>query len=104
MSFLNEVVNAAPHISVISQIEVLGYNAPVAAQKLLADFMNDAEIAQLSEVIVQKTIEIRKLHKIKLPDAIIAATALVNGYQLISRDTNDFKNVSGLTVIDLHAV
>ena len=102
MDFLSEVVNDVPQVSVISKIEVLGYNAPSSAQQLLANFMKDAEILQLSEAIVSQTIEIRKAHKIKLPDAIIAATALVNRFALISRNKSDFKNIDGLTVIDPH--
>jgi predicted nucleic acid-binding protein len=54
---------------------------------------------QLTPAIVEKTIELRKAYKIKLPDAIIAATALVNKLTLISRDTNDFRKVKGLKVI-----
>ena len=102
MDFLSEVVNEVPRVSVISKIEVLGYSAQPSAQQLLTNFMNDAEILQLSDAIVNQTIEIRKTHKIKLPDAIIAATALVNRFTLISRNKSDFKNIDGLTVIDPH--
>ncbi len=102
MDFLSEVVNAVPRVSVISKIEVLGYNAQPSALQLLTNFMSDAEILQLSDAIVNQTIEIRKVHKIKLPDAIIAATALVHGFKLISRNISDFKNIGGLTVVDPH--
>jgi predicted nucleic acid-binding protein len=43
-----------------------------------------------------KTVEIRKIYKIKLPDAIIAAIALVYNLILVTRNTNDFKNIGGL--------
>jgi predicted nucleic acid-binding protein len=36
----------------------------------------------------------------KLPDAIIAATALVYDLTLITRNTSDFKNMEGLKVIN----
>jgi len=45
-------------------------------------------------------ISIRKIHRIKLPDAIIAATALVNGLELVTRNINDFKNIDGLNLIN----
>ena len=41
-------------------------------------FMDDAVVLDLSNAVVEKTIEIRKTVRIKLPDAIIAATALVH--------------------------
>jgi predicted nucleic acid-binding protein len=54
----------------------------------------------ISADIVNKTIAIRQLHKKKLPDAIIAATALVYDLILITRNTIDFKSIDGLKVID----
>ena len=52
------------------------------------------------EIIVNKTIHIRQKQKIKLPDAIIASTALANGLVLISRNTKDFTNIPGLEVVN----
>ena len=40
------------------------------------------------------------MHTIKLPDAIIAATALVYDLTLISRNVSDFKNIEGLKVLN----
>ncbi len=45
-----------------------------------------------------------KFNLIKLPDAIIPATAFVNNMELISRNINDFKNVEGLHTIDPHKI
>ena len=104
MKFMDGVINAVPQVSVITKIEVLGYNIPPAAYQILTDFMNDAVILELTDAVVNQTIALRKQIKIKLPDAIIAATALVNGLELISRNTSDFKNVNGLTVIDPHTI
>lgn len=104
MSFMDGVVNAVPQVSVITKIEVLGYNAPPAAYQLLTDFMNDSDILELVEPVVNQTIALRKQYKIKLPDAIIAATALVHGLELVSHNTSDFSNIPGLTVIDPHTL
>ncbi|HRI61733.1 MAG TPA: type II toxin-antitoxin system VapC family toxin [Saprospiraceae bacterium] len=104
MTFMDGVVNAVPKVSVITKIEVLGYNAPPAAYQLLTDFMNDSDILELADLIVNQTIELRKQYKIKLPDAIIAATALVHGFEVVSRNTGDFNNITGLTVIDPHTL
>ena len=67
---------------------------------MLVDFFNTAIIFELTSDIVYKTIQIRQKQKIKLPDAIIGATALVNGLVLISRNTKDFRNIKELEVID----
>lgn len=54
----------------------------------------------LTDEIVDETIAIRKVHKIKLPDAIIAATAKTKNLALITRNESDFNAVSGLTIIN----
>jgi predicted nucleic acid-binding protein len=40
-----------------------------------------------------EAIKLRKNHSIKLPDALIAATALNGGYILVTRNETDFKNL-----------
>ena len=50
----------------------------------------------------KQVFKIRKKYKTKLPDAIIAATALVYNLVLISRNIPDFKNINGLKVINPH--
>jgi predicted nucleic acid-binding protein len=102
MIFLNNLVDKVPNISVITKIEVLGFNAPVEHYQLLINFMNDAKVFDLTNNIVDASIEIRKNNKTKLPDAIIAATAIVYNLVLISHNVSDFKNIADLKVIDAH--
>jgi predicted nucleic acid-binding protein len=104
MDFMNDVIDAVPHISVITKIEVLGFNAPEQHYTILSDFINDAIVFDLSNNVVEASIVIRKKYKTKLPDAIIAATALVYDLIVISRNISDFKNIDGLKVIDPHSL
>ena len=46
------------------------------------------------------TILIRKSNKIKLPDAIIAATAIVNNITLVTCNSDDFKLINGLKMLN----
>ena len=62
--------------------------------------MSYAAIYHIDDEIIEKTIELRKKHKIKLPDAIIAATAIVNNFTLISHNFNDFQKITELNFID----
>lgn len=92
---MNDVFN----VSIINRIEVLGHHS---ATSQLIDFMNLANTFPITETIADRTIILRKIRKIKLPDALIAATALVHGLIIVSRNTKDFQLVEGLNCINPH--
>lgn len=50
--------------------------------------------------VTNKVIELRQETNIKLPDAIVAATALVNNLVLWTHNTDDFKNIPKLQLFD----
>ena len=77
-------------ISVITKIEYL-VNPALGANDLylfeeLEDQINIFFLSKKEEPILKETIKIRKKYKLKLPDAIIAATAIVNNATLFSAD------------------
>lgn len=104
MTLLHRVVNAGPVVSVITKIEVLGYASPPDDAGLLSNFVNVATVLGLAEGIVDETIAIRKEHRLKTPDAIIAATARHSGMTLLTRNTADFKKVPGLKLLNPYEV
>ncbi len=104
MDFMNIVVDAIPNVSVVTKIEVLGFNTPDEHYQVLTNFINESTVLDLTNNVIEASIVIRKKLKTKLPDAIIAATALVYDLVLISRNTSDFKNIDGLKVIDPHSL
>lgn len=92
-----------PAISVITEIELLCWKTPTEKDvEILHDFINDTQVFELEKDIKLKTAEIRKAHKIKLPDAIIAATALTYDLTLLTRNVSDFKTIDGLRLINPH--
>lgn len=95
------ITEIIPSISVISYIELLSNkNIPKLEWNALEDFLQIAQIYDLTKEIVTQTIFLRQSFRIKTPDAIIAATALVHNRKLITRNLSDFKNIPGLTLID----
>jgi predicted nucleic acid-binding protein len=54
----------------------------------------------LNQVIADCCIQLRMDYKIKLPDAIIAATALANDKVLVTRNVDDFVKIKGLDVFN----
>ena len=99
--FLKVEVDKGIYISVISEIETLGYHLFTENQSMINEnFINSSIIIELTRDVVEKTIEIRKNRKIKLADAIIAATALVHDMTLISRNDTDFKRITDLKYLN----
>lgn len=88
-------------LSIITRIELLGWKPddPAFAADLIL-IIEKATIILLTEEVVLKTIELRKRVKIKLPDAIIAATALVHKLTLVSDNDRDFLRVPRLKYVN----
>ena len=80
-------------ISVISKMEFLGFPFSDKNKKNAIEFMSYASIKPLNDEIVKRVIEIRQLKRIKLPDAIIAATAMELSATLITRNIKYFKQL-----------
>ena len=68
--------------------------------EILVEFFDAANILDLTGEVVTKTIEIRQKNRIKLPDAIIAASAIVNNLVLITRNVRDFQKIDNLILIN----
>jgi len=97
--FVAEILNKKPFISAITQIELLGFSiVPPQIEK----FVQYASIFGINDKVIQETIKIRKQYRIKLPDALIAATAKVNNLVLLTRNINDFKNIDNLNIVNPH--
>ncbi|MFN0214064.1 MAG: type II toxin-antitoxin system VapC family toxin [Saprospiraceae bacterium] len=100
-AFLAPILNGGCIMSVISRIELLGFTFPMSDDELKAKkFIEDSTILPLSDVVADQSIEIRKLHKIKLGDTLIAATAIVNDLTLLTRNDADFKNIANLKLVN----
>ena len=85
---VDEAMVAGVNLSVISKIELLCWNAPQESNAgKIHSFFHDSVILGLHDVIIENTIQlIKNHHKIKLPDAIIAATALSFNLTLITQE------------------
>ncbi len=93
--------DSGPVISVITEIELMCWKS--AEEKdviILKRFIADAAVLELESEVKIKTAEIRKTHRIKLPDAIIAATAITHSLTLVTNNTSDFKGIKNLMLLD----
>ncbi|MGQ7854014.1 type II toxin-antitoxin system VapC family toxin [Pedobacter sp. WC2501] len=98
--FIDNIVSTnQPAISAITEIELLCWKTATENDLLiLRNFIKDSYVYELSQEIKNQTVEIRKYYNLKLPDAIIAATAIVNELTLITRNAKDFEKILQLKV------
>jgi len=81
--------------------EVLGYKSiDLEDAKYFKDLFVTMRNHIFDEAVTVKVIELRQTTNIKLPDAIIAATALVNDLVIWTHNTDDFKDVPKLQLFD----
>ena len=81
--------------------EVLGYKfVELDDAKYFETFFATMKNHLLDKEVTNKVIELRRTTNAKLPDAIIAATALVHDLVLWTHNTDDFKNIPRLQLFD----
>ena len=87
--------------SAITRLELFGYPDLTADEERVLDLLSKQfEEVVVSSSVIDRAILIRKSIRIKVPDAIIAATALEMESVLMTRNEADFKAVGGLTLIN----
>ncbi|GHV12058.1 motility twitching protein PilT [Fibrobacterales bacterium] len=92
---LFDIINKGVNLSAINKMELLGF-ANVGQQMI--DFVSYASIVPIDNAVINKTIDIRRIYKIKLHDAIVAATAIVHNFVIVTRNVKDFKNISNIEI------
>jgi hypothetical protein len=84
-------------ISPIVRIELLCFSGLSDDEaEVIEDFLSQFDSIPISRKIENQTIALKRKHKIKLPDAVIAATALCQQAVLVTRNFHDFQDIAEL--------
>jgi predicted nucleic acid-binding protein len=67
---------------------VIGLPEEAATRQFLAAFT----IVEIDEALADEAVRLRRQHRLKLPDAIVLATARICGCDLVTRNTRDFSS------------
>lgn len=78
-------------ISRINWMEVLIGAPAVAIQANWESFLAQFEMVELDEAVCREAIQLRQQHRLKLPDALIWASARAYSADLVTRNIKDFK-------------
>jgi len=89
--------------SVIVRMELLAKpNLPAGEERDIREFLNDLTVVPLDEAVEQKAVEIRRSTSTKLPDSIVAATAVVLNAILLTDDDRLLKlSWPGLKMVNI---
>ena|ERR1700761_6081407 len=85
-------------ISIITEMELCAYHNKPASLQLLNVFLESVSIINIDEKVKSKAIYLRKVSKLKLPDCIVAASAMAYNTPLITAD-KAFKKIEDLDLI-----
>lgn len=89
-------------VSPIIRIELLSFTGlSKEEEQSIEDLLSQFNTVPLLREIENQTIQIKRQYKIKLPDAIIAATAINQDAFLVTRNISDFKGITGLKIENL---
>jgi len=81
-------------ISQITYVEVLSFDFKDENERdEVRAFLELLDIFDTSKAIAIQCLRNRKKRKIKIPDNLIASTAQANNLTLVTRNTDDFKNL-----------
>ena len=77
-------------ISVITWAEVLVGARDEADEQAIRAYLSTFEVADVDRDVAAEAVRLRREHRLRLPDALIWATARRRGALLVTRNTKDF--------------
>ena len=88
-------------IASVIRVKALGYTGITATEDAaIRNFFLRCLSYPLDDEVIGRAIDLRQQKRMKLGDAIIAATALEYDLPLVTRNEGDFKHIAGLVLIN----
>lgn len=95
------ITERSPYVSDISRLEVLGFSKLLEDEILYFEsFFASTTLIQISNEVVTEAINLRQRKKMTVGDSIIAATALLNDFELITNNIKDFRWIRELRILN----
>lgn len=77
-------------ISVVTLMEVLVGARNADEEDVIEMFLRDFQVVEISKRVAREAVDLRRAHRLRLPDAIIWASARTESALLVTRNTRDF--------------
>lgn len=98
---LHLIMSSSFFISVVNKIEILGFqHLDPQEETLFNSIINSSKMIYVHDGVIEETILLRKTLRMKLADAIIAASCISVNAVLLTTNTTDFKKISNLRVVN----
>jgi predicted nucleic acid-binding protein len=95
------IAEQSPAVSAVSMVEVLGFAGLTETDRQQFEaFFAAATVLPVSEAVVAEAIKLRQQYELSLGSSLLAATALVNGHALVTRNTEDYDGIAGLELVN----
>ncbi len=90
-------VESRPFIATVTELELFSFPFLTSVESArIEEFISACIVVVLDSQIARIGAKLRREHRLKTPDSIIAATALFTNSTLLTRNRKDFKRVPNL--------
>ena len=94
--------NIPVYISAITELELFSFtNLNIADEERIENFIKIVTVIPVESQIARRAGALRAQYKLKTPDSAIAATAILTGSQLVTRNIKDFRKVPHLRLLKI---
>ncbi|MBI2985843.1 MAG: type II toxin-antitoxin system VapC family toxin [Deltaproteobacteria bacterium] len=92
--------NVPLYVSAITELELFAFsNLSTAEEKLIEELLTTVAVISLDSHIARLAAFIRRQYRLKVPDSVIAATAMFTGSTLLTCNTRDFRRIPNLSLL-----
>ena len=77
-------------ISVVTWMELLSGGRTGEETDVIDMFLRDFRVIEITRAVAREAVDLRRAHRIRLPDAIVWASARSESALLVTRNTKDF--------------
>jgi len=90
------------YVSAVTELELFAYpNLSIEEESLIEELLATTSVIPVDSRIARLAALVRRDYRLKVPDSVIAATAMFTGSKLLTRNNRDFRKVPRLTTVKI---
>ena len=94
--------NVPIYVSAVTELELFAYSDLSAKEEsLIEELLATISVIPLDSRIARLAALVRRSYRLKVPDSVIAATAMFTGSKLLTRNTRDFRKIPNFIVLKI---